>query len=70
MSLIKGPKIKYWNIYGIIKKENEKRGINVNVDLKGEKKNDFEDNEESNLRYTSIYIKYRKTETIIHKNYS
>ena len=35
----------------IIKKENEKMGINVNMDLKEEKKNDFEDNEKANLRY-------------------
>ena len=35
----------------LIKKENEKMGINVDVDLKEEKKNDFEDNEKVNLRY-------------------
>ena len=35
----------------LIKKENEKMGINVNVDLKEEKKNDFEGNEKANLRY-------------------
>ena len=35
----------------LIKKENEKMGINVNVDLKEERKNDFEGNEKANLRY-------------------